>query len=161
MKLILLLLAMFSLMNMVSAQDTVSPSLVQASLKQSGTVSGDTTYYKHPTGLGRYFNRNLRMPLFGQGNMQTGTCRLSFIIDTLGKVGNVSIEETSNKAVGKEVLSVAKKMGKLTPTLINGVPVNTQVSISFGFYAVEPDAPVVKRSEDILVMGYTTVRVRN
>jgi hypothetical protein len=150
----LLILCMLFSAGILQAQDPAYPRLVQATIWQHGTVSGDTTYFKHPSGLGKYFNRNLRMPVSGSGYLETGTCELSIIIDTTGKVVKRWMEQGTSKALGNEVLSVAKKIGKLAPTTIKGEPVFTQVKMSFGFYLGE-DTVAIKNSETYFkIIGY-------
>lgn len=147
------------------AQAQHIPYQIKAGLSNYGTVSGDTAYFQIPgekssNNLARFFNKNLRMPQSnGPDGLETGSCTLHFVLDTTGTIVHSWCEQISNEMIAKEVLRVAQKLGKMTPSSIGGRSVRTEIEMSFKFYVEGGTIPVSTQTRaDIVVVGYPAVR---
>jgi hypothetical protein len=158
MKPLLLILFTLLLAGAGMAQQKRIPYQISAGFSAHGTISGDTTYFKYQNSRGDlqlYFNRNIRVPSskYDYPELETGTCTLHFLIDTLGAVIQSWCEHITNEMVAKEALRVIQKIGKLTPTKIGGKPVRTEVTASVGFYYAE-DTTYKSGKDDIIIIAY-------
>jgi hypothetical protein len=137
---------------------------ITTTFSKRGTVSGDTTFFNNNSDnvdLLRFFNRNLRVAITPEQEMELGSCNLYFIVDTAGKVTKTWCDSVTNTAVEKEVLRVAGKLPTMKATTIRGKPVFTQVMATVIMAYGKDNEAYTGRMADIVVIVYDAAYKRS
>ena len=80
-----------------------------------------------------YLVQNLRYPEEAKKNGIQGKVRLSFVVESNGKISRVKVTESLGAGCDEEAVRLVQNMPEWNPGLIDGKPVSVEISMSISF----------------------------
>ena len=126
----------------VWAQSKLTPEQIKKGHYQEINfgIGADTikldSYPMYPWGLNgmhQQLSENLKYPISARMASIEGYARVSFIVDTLGKIKKVEIIETNYEEFGIETERAFKFLKKWVPAYLKGSPVSVKYTMTIPF----------------------------